>query len=224
MTKRKNVVSKMLLLVLILTLISCFFLGSTFARYTSRGEGTGTLQVAKWDVSIEKKGDVSGDQTTLNFEKLSPAKEAYDTETQTVRTHSTGRKLIATITYTLDVNATFTFTVTDLEFKNGDNPVEYGSSGYSETTLRDVFKIKFYNAASAGDELTMTENAYTTTLSATDVEKTLNIYAEIIWTSDTEGVTGEAADKRDTWIGANVTTVSCTFGYTAVQSTELPNA
>lgn len=225
MTKRKNVVSKMLLLVLILTLISCCFLGSTFARYTSSGSGTGTLQVAKWDVSIEKEGDVSGDQTTLNFDKLSPAKEAYDTETQTVRTHSTGRKLIATITYTLDVNATFTFTVTDLEFKNSENgEVAYGESGYSDEILRQVFTIKFYNAVSGGDELTMDENAYTTTLSATDEEKTLNIYAEIIWTSDTEGVTGEAADKRDTWIGANVTTVSCTFGYTAVQATELPNA
>ena len=53
MTKRKNVVSKMLLLVLILTLISCCFLGSTFARYTSSGEGGGArvrCQVAKWDV------------------------------------------------------------------------------------------------------------------------------------------------------------------------------
>ena len=67
MTKRKNVVSKMLLLVLILTLISCCFLGSTFARYTSSGNGTGTLQVAKWDVTNEK-GNIA-----VQFEKLSPA-------------------------------------------------------------------------------------------------------------------------------------------------------
>ena len=53
MTKRKSVVSKILLLVVLLTLVSCCFLGSTFARYTSSGSGTGTLQVAKWDVSNE---------------------------------------------------------------------------------------------------------------------------------------------------------------------------
>lgn len=222
MTKRKNVVSKMLLLVLILTLISCCFLGSTFARYTSSESGTGTLQVAKWDISITGNG-VSTDQTTLSFEKLSPAKEAYES---TPRTHSTGRMLVATITYTLDVDATFTFTVSDLEFKNGNGTVDYGTSGYTVTTLRDVFTIKFYNAASGGDELTMSEKTYTTTLSATEEAKTLNIYAEIIWNSDleTDVAKGKDGDKRDTWIGANVTTVSCTFGYTAVQATELPNA
>lgn len=220
MTKRKNVVSKMLLLVLILTLISCCFLGSTFARYTTGGEGSGKLEVAKWDVTIT--GDATGG-TELSFNKLSPAMEAYES---TPRTHSTGRMLVATITYTLDVDATFTFTVSDLEFKNDNGTVDYGSSGYSDETLRDVFTIKFYDAASGGNELTMSEKTYTKKLSATEEAKTLNIYAEIIWTSDLDSDVnkGTDGDARDTWIGQNVETVTCEFTYKAVQATELPNA
>ena len=114
MTKRKSVVSKILLLVVLLTLVSCCFLGSTFARYTTGGEGSGKLEVAKWDVTIT--GDATGG-TELSFNKLSPAKEAYES---TPRTHSTGRIAIATITNKSDVKAEVTFTATELVFKKAD--------------------------------------------------------------------------------------------------------
>lgn len=208
----------MLLLVLILTLISCCFLGSTFARYTTGGEGSGTLQVAKWNVSIT--GDGTG-TTALNFEKLSPAKEAYDTETQTARTHSTEVVAVAAIEYDLGVNATLTFTVGELTFKNNNADVTYGE-GYDVDDLKEVFSITFYTDQEGNSPITIEENGtFTTTLSGNG---TYNIYAKVTWTSDTGDVKGEAADARDTWIGANVTTVSCTFEYTAVQATELPNA
>ena len=54
--------------------------------------------------------------------------------------------------------------------------------------------------------------------------ETLYIFAEVTWTSDDKTVYGDAADKRDTWVGENVTSVSWTISYTAVQVTELPNA
>lgn len=213
MTKRKNVVSKMLLLVLILTLISCCFLGSTFARYTSSGEGSGTLQVAKWDVSITGNGTGT---TALAFGQLSPAMEAYES---TPRTHSTGRFAIATITNKSDVKAEVTFTVGQLEFKNSENgAVTYGDSGYNDEILRKVFTIKFYDAASGGSELSLQGSEYTTTLEKTT--GSITIYAEITWNSDVAGATGATADARDTWIGQNVATITCTFDYVAVQITE----
>lgn len=211
MTKRKNVVSKMLLLVLILTLISCCFLGSTFARYTSSGEGTGTLQVAKWDVSIEGNGT---GETALAFGQLSPSKEAY---ADSVRTHSTAVVAVATIDYDLDVNATLTFRVGELTFKNGESEVTYGE-GYDVDDLKEVFSITFYSD-NGTTEISVVDGTFTTTLSGNG---TYNIYAKVTWTSDSATVTGAAADKRDTWIGANVTTVSCTFGYTAEQATQIP--
>ena len=221
MTKRKNVVSKMLLLVLILTLISCCFLGSTFARYTSSGEGTGTLQVAKWDVSIEKEGDVSGDQTTLNFDKLSPAKEAYEGgssySAEHVRSHSSGKVLVATIANNGDVSAEVTFTTSDITLEGAG----YGTdSAPTEDAVKGLFSIALYLGTDASDTDT------TTPLETKTIAKgeKLYIFAQATWTSDDQTVFGAAADERDTWVGKNVTSVSWTISYTAVQATELPNA
>lgn len=213
MTKRKNVVSKMLLLVLILTLISCCFLGSTFARYTTGTTGSGTLQVAKWDVSIT--GAATG-EAELAFGQLSPAKEAYES---TPRTHSTGRIAIATITNKSDVKAEVTFTATELVFKKADTEITY--SPYEKSVLQDVITIKFYDAASQGNELSLQGSEYTKTLNESD---SITIYVEIIWTSDLDSDVnkGTDGDARDTWIGQNVETVTCEFTYKAVQNTQLP--
>ena len=93
MTKRKNVVSKMLLLVLILTLISCCFLGSTFARYTSSGNGSATLNVAKWAIDI-KGGAIEGGMSVNFAEKLSPSKHDYNTTVDGEYTANTVRSIL----------------------------------------------------------------------------------------------------------------------------------
>ena len=176
MTKRKSVVSKILLLVVLLTLVSCCFLGSTFARYTSGGSGSGSLTVAKWNVSIV--GDGTSAETALDFEKLSPAKEAY---TDKDRTHSTGRKLVATITNDSDVKAEIIFTVGELTFKSGEDgntEVNYGDSGYSADILKQVFTVKFYDAESEGSEISLSGSSYKTELAE---KGSISIYAEIIW-------------------------------------------
>ena len=219
MTKRKSVVSKILLLVVLLTLVSCCFLGSTFARYTSGGSGSGSLTVAKWNVSIV--GDGTSAETALDFEKLSPAKEAY---TDKDRTHSTGRKLVATITNDSDVKAEIIFTVGELTFKSGEDgntEVNYGDSGYSADILKQVFTVKFYDAESEGSEISLSGSSYKTELAE---KGSISIYAEIIWKSDlgTDSRKGTDGDARDTWIGQNVTKITCTFGYVANQSSVLP--
>lgn len=231
MTKRKSVVSKMLLLVVILTLVSCCFLGSTFARYTSTGSGTGTVNVAKWDIS-HGEGEIQ-----VNFEKLSPAEEEYGGSQ--ARTHSTGKILVATITNKGDVDAEVSVTadnilITKIEgatYGTAENGIAT-TENPTEEEVKEVFSIKLYKGNSASEEKTasLTELAATETIAATN--GTLYIYAEVTWTSDTNigssdgktEISGTTADKRDTWIGKSVTSVSWDISYTAVQATELPTA
>ena len=215
MTKRKNVVSKMLLLVLILTLISCFFLGSTFARYTSSGSGTGTLEVAKWDVS-NTKGEIE-----VNFDKLSPAMEAYEGgdvyNAENVRSHASGKVLVAVITNKGDVSAEVTFTAGDITLVGSG----YGTDeAPTEDAVKGLFTIALYQGTEESDTDTTTPLEKKTIANG----ETLYIFAEVTWTSDDKTVYVDAADKRDTWVGENVTSVSWTISYTAVQVTELPNA
>lgn len=225
MTKRKNVVSKMLLLVVILTLISCCFLGSTFARYTSNGSGSATLNVAKWAIDI--KGGATEGGTSVNFaEKLSPSKYDYNTTVDgeytanTVRSNSTGKLLIATINNTGDVAALVTVAAGEVNVTAG---VEF--SDPTEPKVKEVFTIKLWYGTQEGENnATNAIASGTTQIPLAEKTGVVYIYAEVIWTSDTEGTTGEAADVRDTWIGENVTSVSYNISYTAVQSTELPNA
>ena len=222
MTKRKNVVSKMLLLVLILTLISCCFLGSTFARYTSSGEGTGTLQVAKWDISN------AHDETDVSFKQLSPAKEEY-VEEGPARTNTTGKILVATITNKGDVDAEVEVTAKNIVITKVDS-ANYGTAGIATEAnptaeeVKAVFSIKLYKGNSASESATasLTNLGAKDTVAATN--GTLYIYAEVTWTSDVGKITGATADKLDTWIGQYVTSVQWTISYTAVQATELPNA
>ena len=102
MTQRRSAASKLLFLVIVLTLISCCFLGNTFARYTSGETGKATVAVAEWNVTNETA------MTDLNFsDMLSPSMAVY---AGTNRTNKTERLLVATIRNTGDVDALVTLT------------------------------------------------------------------------------------------------------------------
>ena len=194
MTQKRKLVSKLFVAVVVLTLVSCCFLASTFARYTSGGSGTGTVNVATWKVTGEGAGQINA-----QFKQLSPSKAAYD---NTPRKHSTAPVLVATITYDIDVNGILTLTV-------GEETITKTADG----------------AAVSVDGLT----AYTKAINVPATSGTYYVYAVVTWTSDDDTsddnpVTGEAADARDTWVGANVTSVGYELSYTFVQDSEAPNA
>lgn len=214
MTKTKKVVSGLLIALVALTLISFCFLGSTFARYTSDGNVSATAQIAKWDVSAGE-GDA-----TVTFDKLAPDPKAY---TNTTRT-STKVVPVATITNNGDVDAIVTvaldgaLTAWQDEKKYEATTVEDGA--YTAEDVIGLFKVEFF-----ADKECMTEFTGQT-LAAKKVDTaaaTLTIYARITWTSnDTDSAkdNGEAADKLDTWVGQNITSIKCSFKWTAVQETE----
>lgn len=226
MTKKRGIFSKLFFSVVMLTLISCCFLGSTFARYTSGGSATGTLEVAKWDVKNTKES------LNVTFDQLSPSKEAY---VGTPRTNTTGQKAVATITNSGEVNAlvTFTFGAAQVKFAEGwdwekeEEPTDdpYTTAVASLEDFKKIVTVQWYYNDTEDNEEDATEWDEAAR-AGFDLApgKTVYIYAEVIWTSDDETVTGEAADKRDTWIGQYVESVTYPISYTAVQNTQRPGA
>lgn len=212
MTQKRKLVSKLFVAVVVLTLVSCCFLASTFARYTSGGSGTGTVEVATWAISGPGAGGINA-----TFDKLSPSKDAY---VDTARTHSTAPVLVATISNTGDVDALVTLTT-------GASTITAPAGGwenpYTESEIEGLFTIKLYTSDTDGAADSVAGlTAYDEALNVPATNGTLYVYAVVTWTSDDDTVKGEAADTRDTWVGENVTGVSFDISYTAVQNSQLP--
>ena len=213
MTQKRKLVSKLFVAVVVLTLVSCCFLASTFARYTSGGSGTGTVEVATWKVTGQGAGQINA-----QFKQLSPSMDAYD---NTPRTHSTAPVLVATITYEIDVNGILTLTVGEETITK--TAANWGT--YDEEQIKGLFDIQLYLSdakASNVESLAGKEVESDAKTPVTAGKGTYYVYAVVTWTSDDETVTGEAADARDTWVGANVTSVGYDLSYTFVQNSELP--
>lgn len=220
MTQKRKLVSKLFVAVVVLTLVSCCFLASTFARYTSGGGGKGTVEVATWAISGPGAGGINA-----TFDKLSPSKDAYDNTTP--RKHSTAPVLVATIKNTGDVDALVTLTAGEATITK--TAADWGT--YDEEEIKGLFTIALYTSDTDGEADSVAGlNAYTAATAAIKVPKTngtLYVYAVVTWTSDVGEITGPDydgtdADARDTWVGENVTGVSFDISYTAVQSSQLP--
>ena len=229
MTQKKNIASKLVLVLFVLTLLSCCLLGSTFARYVSGGNGSASVGIAKWDVDITGGSD-SG-TTAVEFEKLSPDITAAFSGTED-RVQATGKKLVAVIENKSDVAANVsvssgTMTITcDILYGGGINADNWNdsNSGASEWQVRQVLQIKLYwddsKTYSDGGECSGTKKL----VAATDGVGggKIYIFAEASWTSMDTSYGENAADALDTWIGKYVTSVTWTLSYTAAQSSELP--
>ncbi len=233
MTKRKGVISKVFVVLVVLTLLSCCFLGSTFARYTSGGTGTATVQVAKWDVkNTQGSMDVS-------FTKLSPDDAEYGSVGK--REHGTGKVKVAAILNSGDVNADVTLFAEDEDeiitcgaaYGDGIAIDDAGTitQAPSEENVKSLFSVVLYYT---DDDTNGVKSNFTTyDLSADEspvIEltpgKAVYIYAEVFWTTN-ESINSDAgltADALDTWVGQYVSSVTYTISYRAVQGSELPGA
>ena len=225
MTKKKSIATKLLIALAALTLISCCFLGSTFARYTSGGSGTATTGVAKWDVSLADAGSL-----TQTFADLSPAQESY---TDTPRTHSTGKVKVAELSNKGDVDAlvTFTFDATATIAYSGSGDFASIDEGEykpaAESEVQGLFSIKLYYSTEtdSAEAATNAMTSGTTEVPLAAESCKVYVYAEVIWASDDAGSSsdqGEAADKLDTWVGENVVSISFKISYIAEQNSEKP--
>lgn len=233
MTKKKNIASKLVLVLFVLTLISCCLLGSTFARYVSGGTGSASIGIAKWEIDISGNG-VGTTEFVLNTDGISPdITNAFDPTTN--RVQATGKKLVATIENKSDVDADVsvslgTMAITcDVLYGDGIDADNWNDpdAAASEGQIRQVLQIKLYwddseTYTTKGQECSGTRELAAAT-SGTDGGK-IYIFAEVTWTSMDATYGENAADAIDTWIGENVTKISTNITYTAVQASELPTA
>lgn len=187
-------------------MVSFCFVGFTFARYTSTGSGAASVTVAKWDISSDLTGT-----TSVDFDKLSPSKDVY---VSTARTNKTAVKKVMTITNNSDVAANITIEAGDITLTQLSTPVA-GAATYSEENAKKVFSIELYSDAAGNTKLST--NAIEVAAGGT-----LDVYAAVIWTSDVDTMTGDAADANDTMIAQNVASVEYAITYTAVQASKLP--
>ena len=226
MTQKKNIASKLVLVLFVLTLLSCCLLGSTFARYVSGGNGSASVGIAKWDVNVD-----TSVESTIEFDKLSPSMDTAASGTN--RTHSTGLVKVAEITNSGEVDAEVTITVGEIDFAGitFGNGYEWqtdkvAGDGPSEAQVEALFSIKLYytteNTAATDNEIT-SGTAIETKLAKNG--GTFYIWAEVTWTSTDQQNGGTTfGDAVDTWVGKNVKTISYSLAYTAVQASELPTA
>ena len=230
---KKRIVPMLFALLVVLTLVSCCFLGSTFARYTSTGTGSASAEVAKWEIELNGDDITEGaDEVTLD--KISPDDAAWATDLD--RVHASEGVLAATIVNKSDVMA-------DIGVTLGDAPVYYGVNGsgivgwsergisrgdvlpsYLET--KTTIQVQFAADTKGLVDDSTDWKGYGETVTIENIaanDGAVYVYVRIVW--DTMDNLGQiTSDAIDTWLGQNVTKVSCNLSYVAVQSSELPTA
>lgn len=241
MTKKKNIASKLVLVLFVLTLISCCLLGSTFARYVSGGTGSASVGIAKWDVTG------FSNSMGITVDNISPSQDEKKGEHNEAnpRKHMTEpAAAIATITNDSEVDAFVTVTLSGLSFQKEDGSnVVFSATGWtdadkkpSQEEMMKTVQLQFATEASPdetpseGDWNALTYRddgsyeVYDGTLNGTlkgGGNTAVSIWFRVVWVSQ-DGT--NYADELDTWIGQNVETISATLSYTAVQFSELPEA
>ncbi len=228
-TEKKRTLSRLLVVLAALALLSFCFLGTTFGRYTTGANGTGTGNVALWEISIT--GDAVGaTSTALDATMISPDITNAFSATSNNRVQNSGKILIATITNNSDVAADVSVALSSTTFRlrgtygDGINAENWttGAADATQWQVEQVLTVKLYwdntETFTDGGEATGTMQ-----LAAKEGEKSVYIFAEITWTSmDAYYANENVANAIDTWIGENVTDIVCNFSYTATQASELP--
>lgn len=222
MKQKTRIASKLFAALVVLTLISCCFLGTTFARYTTGDSGVAKVEVAKW--GIDFTGPATG-TTTADFGKLSPSQTGYadleDNETET--SHSTAYTLVATIenksdvdaNVTVSANATPTLTTATVEgtaVSFDETGYSYGTEGQankvvgngaSQSQAEALFSIALYysyseTGSSTDSGVTKIESGTKIALEDKDgTNKKAYIYAIVTWTTDYDAEDGTASKENN---------------------------
>ena len=238
MKQKTRIASKLFAALVVLTLISCCFLGTTMARYTTSDSGTASVQVATWNVSITGAGVQDGG-VTFNKAVLSPDDRSYEEAQKetgnTARVHSTAIVEVATIRNNSEVSADVKFTpATSVTYTYGnvENVTDFDTAVDNWSTLgratdiniesmiTGLIQITYYEDQKGTNELEPGEMSFTLGLG-----EAKTIYASVSWvTNDTNSATdaGVKADDLDTFVGMYVTSASWNLSVSVVQASELP--
>lgn len=218
-TKKRGIGKTLFIALVALTLISCCFLGSTFARYTTGDSGSATANIAKWDVSF------GAGSTEVEFTALSPSHTGWSEDAEDVA-NASERVLVATITNKGDVDAQVTIDIaaTTITYNSGTWEIlstDAVKSGINaESDILDVVDIDFFystTSATPGDATSSLTDGAQFSLAKTD--GVLYIFAQATWTTayGSSTTNGGNEDVKDTWIGKNVASIAADIEFTAVQ-------
>lgn len=230
--EKKSVLKKLTIGIAAMALISCAFVGGTFARYTTgEKEIPGGVNVADWKIEvIEDAADI--------FE-FTPNMDAYATESgPRSKTVTEGGKILE-IKNSGKVAATVTIKVDTasyvMEDKEG-NPAQFPqysvvdgeavNAAWQNVSVDDIFTIHDLTVQYSGSTSVETEEpvgsvtTYAITLQAG--ESVIVSIGEVVWTSDLSGENGAYGDLRDTWIGENISQIGYKMTWSAVQAEEIP--
>lgn len=232
---KKRILTRVLIVIAALTLLSCCFLGSTFAKYVTNANGSASVGVAKWDVDFTGSGT-----SAISFDKLSPSKNAWNGTAARQNTIDIKDNAPAlTITNNSEVEAVVTISISEPTFTYQSEKGTIGDAG--APSMEQALKvISFQYALDTGSTAytSLTWNPVAVTGSSVNVNlnasggttTTAKLYLRVVWTSlDTEelygtGASAANADNLDTWFGQNVDTVTANLTYSAVQNSERPTA
>lgn len=232
-TEKKRIFSKLTVCVAALALVSCAFVGGTFARYTTGSQTTpGGTNVADWNIEIINEGE--------DFLELAPNMDVYDEETGGVRTYkiqnADGSAMkVLEIHNNGQVSGTFTLTVGTnyvMEDKDG-NPIALPKYS-AELNNPEWEKVTAISQIFTLGDLSVRKND-TTNVTAVTLDGSTKYTAElapgdyiivgissVTWTSDLSDEDGTYGDLRDTWLGENVSMVGYEMTWSVDQAENVP--
>ncbi len=218
---KKKLAGKIAALVLLLTVISCCFVGSTFAKYTSSNSGTATAQVAKWQVDgVSANTQVNAFELTA---KLSPKEDNTDNTVSATYTITNNSDVAAKIEWTAAEADYAINAVADATYNGKD--VSYTSgTGFEYTPDGATAKETFLTDAKVKDTITISVSA---TKGGTAVTGTNVTLAAKTATAESVIITVTATwntqdDATDTLIGMYVESITQQLTVTATQASEVP--
>ncbi|MCD8194929.1 MAG: hypothetical protein LUD22_01325 [Coprobacillus sp.] len=219
MTKTKKTIMWSTIACLAAVAVAGGAVGVTYARYASTGTGTGTAEIAYWDVAI-----TANDSTDVKA-YAAPSAAEYTEESYSAdaaRTNTSSLILAATVANSGNVAASVTITQ---EGGFGYTLREGGDTSTTEhiETLDDHFAVKLFvgdadSYTSEGDGLSELSGPIDVGAAYESTATAKYIYCEVVWTSDIDGCFGDDADAFDTWIGTNVEYLTFTLAYSATQA------
>lgn len=236
MKQKTRIASKLFAALVVLTLISCCFLGTTMARYTTGESGAATVDVALWDVDFNETN--SG---TISFGPISPNMTGYNDDNKQDQTNPIAASTMVVITNNSEVSAKVTVVISDItytavsggsvSFGTGDG-MTYSNGEVSGTPTQQQVEaaLRFavtVTGATQDNTYTSADGsvAYVGTLNdQSSATESISVSASLTWVTaySTTQSGGVLEDAIDTWIGENIASLSISVSYTAVQASVLP--
>lgn len=216
------------------TALTCCFVGSTFARYTSSTEAAGTVTVANWKI----KG-ISENATPVNAftftatgdAMLSPAiPNSGDVSTSGLKNviQSTAieikneSEVDAKLTWAWKAPAADASIYSWLDSKSDATEYKAAESGSSAITYKDLADGALKWSISYSTTETGTYTEWTDGAVAQDLETGASLWVKVTLTWETG--TGDDRDTIDTILGMYLEKVVNTLTLTATQASQLPTA